>query len=69
MFGNNDLRSGTDLVDVMAQLIFEFADSDFNAAAVCYQIHTEIVAIIKLKCGNNLSRGSSGVVTKKYLTP
>ena len=59
MFGNNDLFSGTDLVDVMAQLIFEFADSDFNAVIVRYQVHTEIVAIINLKCGNNLWRGES----------
>ena len=48
MFGNNDLLSGTDLVDVMAQLIFEFANTDFNAVVVCYQVHTEIVATIIL---------------------
>ena len=59
MFGNNDLLSGTDLVDVMAQLIFQFANSDFNAVAVRYQIHTKIVATINLKCGNNLWRGES----------
>ena len=59
MFGNNDLLSGTDLVDVMAQLIFEFANTDFNAVVVCYQVHTEIVATIILKCVFNLWRGAS----------
>lgn len=59
MFGNNDLRSGTELVDVMAQLIFEFAKSDFNAVVVCCRVHKKMVARINIICGYFLSRVES----------
>jgi hypothetical protein len=59
MFGNNDFFSGTDLVDVMAQLIFEFADSDFDAVVVCYQVYNEIVATTNIKYVYNSWRGES----------
>ena len=59
MFGNNDLFSGTELVDVLAQLIFEFANTDVNAVVVRCRVNNKMVARIKFICGYKLSRGAS----------